>query len=61
MSIEPEHPNAGLYDEPAASPGIDLVAKFVEMGARYVSTGTDMSFPMAECTRKVKFVKNIAI
>ncbi len=39
----------------------DLVAKFVKMGARYVSTGTDMSFLMAECVRKAKAVKDIAI
>src|ERR1051326_8635990 len=37
----------------------DLMTKFVQMGARYVSTGTDMSFLMAECARKAKFVKEI--
>jgi len=39
----------------------DLMAKFVRMGARYVSTGTDMAFLMAECERKAKFVKEIAV
>jgi len=39
----------------------DLMTKFVRMGARYVSTGTDMSFLMAECVRKAKFVKDIAL
>jgi hypothetical protein len=31
------------------------------MGARYVSTGTDMSFLMAECRRKAKFVQDIKV
>ena len=35
----------------------DLMAQFVQMGARYVSTGTDMAFLMAECVRKAKFVR----
>jgi 2-keto-3-deoxy-L-rhamnonate aldolase RhmA len=39
----------------------DLMTKFVQMGARYVSTGTDMSFLMAECTRKAKFVRDIKL
>ena len=39
----------------------DLIEKFVVMGARYVSTGTDMSFLMAECVRKAKFVKDLKI
>jgi len=34
----------------------DLMTQFVSMGARYVSTGTDMAFLMAECARKAKFV-----
>jgi 4-hydroxy-2-oxoheptanedioate aldolase len=38
----------------------DLVTQFVQMGARYVSTGTDMGFLMAECVRKAKFVREIA-
>jgi 2-keto-3-deoxy-L-rhamnonate aldolase RhmA len=34
----------------------DLVEKFVRMGARFVSTGTDLSFLMAACTSKAKAV-----
>jgi 2-keto-3-deoxy-L-rhamnonate aldolase RhmA len=37
----------------------DLMTQFVGMGARYVSTGTDMAFLMAECARKAKFVGDI--
>jgi 4-hydroxy-2-oxoheptanedioate aldolase len=37
----------------------DLMTKFVQMGARYVSTGTDMAFLMAECRRRAAFVKGI--
>jgi len=37
----------------------DLVAQFVKMGARYVSTGTDLGFLMAECQRRVKQVREI--
>ena len=37
----------------------DLVEKFVRMGARFVSTGTDLSFLMAACTAKVKAVANL--
>ena len=39
----------------------DLMTKFVRMGARYVSTGTDMAFLMAECARKATFVRGIAV
>jgi len=39
----------------------DLVAQFVKMGARYVSTGTDLGFLMAECQRRVKQVRDIAL
>jgi 4-hydroxy-2-oxoheptanedioate aldolase len=39
----------------------DLITQFVRMGARYVSTGTDMAFLMAESTRKAKFVRDIGI
>ncbi len=38
----------------------DLVAEFVRMGARYVSTGTDAAFLMAACTAKAKQVHDIA-
>jgi 4-hydroxy-2-oxoheptanedioate aldolase len=39
----------------------DLMTKFVQMGARYVSTGTDMAFLMAACTQKAKFVRDIKL
>jgi 4-hydroxy-2-oxoheptanedioate aldolase len=39
----------------------DLMAQFVRMGARYVSTGTDMAFLMAESARKAKFVSDIGV
>jgi 2-keto-3-deoxy-L-rhamnonate aldolase RhmA len=34
-----------------------LVAEFVEMGARYVSTGTDLAFLLAAATEKAKQVR----
>jgi len=34
----------------------DLVEKFVRMGARFVSTGTDLSFLVAACTARAKAV-----
>ncbi len=39
----------------------DLMTKFVRMGARYVSTGTDLSFLIAACAQKAKFVRDIAV
>jgi 2-keto-3-deoxy-L-rhamnonate aldolase RhmA len=39
----------------------DLVEKFVKMGARYVSTGTDLGFLMAEAQRRARQVKDIKI
>jgi 4-hydroxy-2-oxoheptanedioate aldolase len=39
----------------------DLMTKFVQMGARYVSTGTDMAFLMAACAQKAKFVRDIPV
>src|SRR6185503_16998556 len=39
----------------------DLVEKFVKMGARYVSTGTDLGFLMAECLKRVKQVRDIKL
>jgi 4-hydroxy-2-oxoheptanedioate aldolase len=39
----------------------DLMTKFVRMGARYISTGTDMAFLMAECRRRAAFVKQIKV
>jgi 4-hydroxy-2-oxoheptanedioate aldolase len=37
----------------------DLVEEFVRMGARFVSTGTDLSFLMAACTAKAKAVASL--
>ena len=37
----------------------DLMTQFVQMGARYVSTGTDLSFLIAACAQKAKFVREI--
>jgi 2-keto-3-deoxy-L-rhamnonate aldolase RhmA len=39
----------------------DLMTKFVQMGARYVSTGTDMAFLMSACVAKAKFVNGIKV
>ena len=39
----------------------DLIEKFVKMGARYVSTGTDLSFLLAACAQKAKFVNDIKV
>jgi 2-keto-3-deoxy-L-rhamnonate aldolase RhmA len=36
-----------------------LVAEFVKMGARYVSTGTDLGFLVAEATRRAKQVQDL--
>ena len=38
----------------------DLAAKYVRMGARYVSTGTDLGFLLAACTAKAKEVRDMA-
>jgi len=35
------------------------VAEFVAMGARYVSTGTDLSFLLAACTQRAKMVSDL--
>ena len=35
----------------------DLAAAFVRMGARYISTGTDLGFLLAACTAKAKEVR----
>ena len=37
----------------------DLMTRFVQMGARYVSTGTDLAFLIAACTQKARFVQNM--
>jgi 4-hydroxy-2-oxoheptanedioate aldolase len=39
----------------------DLMAKFVRMGARYVSTGTDMAFLTGACAAKAGFVRNLSV
>jgi 2-keto-3-deoxy-L-rhamnonate aldolase RhmA len=38
----------------------DLAAQYVRLGARYVSTGTDLGFLLAACTAKAKEVADIA-
>ena len=35
--------------------------QFVKMGARYVSTGTDMAFLMSACAQRARFVQGIAL
>ncbi|HVY16878.1 MAG TPA: aldolase/citrate lyase family protein [Rhodopila sp.] len=37
----------------------DLMTKFVKMGARYVSTGTDLAFLIGACAQRAKFVRDI--
>jgi 4-hydroxy-2-oxoheptanedioate aldolase len=37
----------------------DLVAEFVRLGARFVSTGSDLSFLLGSAIEKVKFVRNL--
>ena len=37
-----------------------LIAEFVKMGARYVSTGTDIGFLLAEATARAKQVRDLA-
>lgn len=39
----------------------NLMTQFVQMGARYVSTGTDLSFLLSACTAKAKFVEGINV
>ncbi len=39
----------------------DLAAEYVRMGARYVSTGTDLGFLLAACTAKAKEVHAMAV
>jgi 4-hydroxy-2-oxoheptanedioate aldolase len=39
----------------------DLVAEFVKMGARYVSTGTDLDFLLGACTARAKAVREIKL
>jgi 4-hydroxy-2-oxoheptanedioate aldolase len=37
----------------------DLMTQFVQMGARYVSTGTDIAFLMGACAQRARFVGSI--
>jgi 4-hydroxy-2-oxoheptanedioate aldolase len=39
----------------------DLAAEFVRMGARYVSTGTDLGFLLGACTAKAKQVHELKL
>jgi 2-keto-3-deoxy-L-rhamnonate aldolase RhmA len=39
----------------------DLMTQFVQMGARYVSTGTDLAFLIAASTQKAAFVRGIKV
>ena len=39
----------------------DLMAQYVQMGARYVSTGTDLSFLLSACAAKASFVHDIKV
>jgi 2-keto-3-deoxy-L-rhamnonate aldolase RhmA len=39
----------------------DLMAKFVRMGARYVSTGTDLAFLMGACAQRARFVGGLPV
>ncbi len=39
----------------------DLMTEYVRMGARYVSTGTDLAFLLTETARKAKFVRDIGL
>src|SRR5215813_6863428 len=39
----------------------DLAAEFVALGARYVSTGTDLGFVLAACTAKAKEVHDMSL
>jgi len=39
----------------------DLIEKYVKMGGRYVSTGTDLGFLMAECTKRARQVRDIQL
>lgn len=38
----------------------DLMARFVQMGARYISTGTDLAFLLSACAQRATFVRQIA-
>jgi 4-hydroxy-2-oxoheptanedioate aldolase len=38
-----------------------IVAEIVKMGARYVSTGTDLAFLLGACTARAKQVRDIVV
>jgi 4-hydroxy-2-oxoheptanedioate aldolase len=37
----------------------DLVQRYVGLGARFVSTGTDLGFLLAACTERARQVRNL--
>jgi 4-hydroxy-2-oxoheptanedioate aldolase len=39
----------------------DLVQQYVAMGARFVSTGTDLGFLLAACTERAKQVRDLKV
>jgi 4-hydroxy-2-oxoheptanedioate aldolase len=39
----------------------DLVQQYVSMGARFVSTGTDLNFLLAACTDRAKQVRSLKV
>ena len=39
----------------------DLIAEYVRMGARYVSTGTDIGFLLGAATQRAKQVQEIKL
>ena len=39
----------------------DLMAEYVRMGARYVSTGTDLSFLLGAASARAKQIKDIKL
>ncbi len=39
----------------------DLMTQFVQMGARFVSTGTDLAFLLSACAAKARFVRGIGV